>query len=147
MRVSVIGGSTTDEQTYEKARELGRLLARNGHTAVCGGHFGVMEAVCRGAKEEDDEALTVGVLSGDDPGDANDYVDVPVATGMGNARNALVVLNGEAVVAVDGAYGTLSEIAHALDIGKTVVGLDTHDVDGVVGVETPEEALERVESD
>jgi uncharacterized protein (TIGR00725 family) len=143
MRVSVIGGSTADDETYELARQLGRLLATHGHTVVCGGYFGVMEAVCRGAKEED--GRTVGVLSGEDPGEANDYVDVPVATNMGDARNALVVLNGEAVIAVDGAYGTLSEIGHALVLGKTVVGLNTHDIDGVIDVETPQEALDRIE--
>jgi len=146
MRVSVIGGSTVEGETYSVARRLGRLLARNGHTVVCGGYFGVMEAVCRGAKEEEKGTLTIGVLSGDDPGGANEYVDIPVATGMGNARNALVVLNGEAVVAVDGAYGTLSEIAHALDFGKTVVGLGTDDVDGVSHAETPDEAIEVIES-
>ena len=146
MRISVIGGSTVDEETYDEARELGRLLAERGHTVVCGGYGGVMEAVCRGAKEEDAEARTVGVLSGDDPDEANDYVDVPVATNMGDARNALVVLNGEAVIAVDGAYGTLSEIAHALVLGRTVVGLDTHDVEGVKQVGTPREAVERIEN-
>ncbi|MDZ7687986.1 MAG: TIGR00725 family protein [Halobacteriales archaeon] len=145
MRVSVIGGSTVDDETYEEARELGRLLARRGHTVVCGGYFGVMEGVCRGAKEEDEDACTVGVLSGDDTDEANEYVDVPVATNMGHARNALVVLNGEAVIAVDGAYGTLSEIAHALVLGRTVVGIDTHNVEGVESVETPQEAVERVE--
>jgi len=144
MRVSVIGGSTVDDGTYEAARELGRLLASRGHVVVCGGYFGVMEGVCRGAREEG--GTTVGVLSGEDPDDANDYVDVPVATNMGEARNALVVLNGDAVVAVDGSYGTLSEIGHALSLGKVVVGLDTHDIEGVVGVETPEDAVERVES-
>jgi len=143
MRVSVIGGSTVDEETYEVARELGRLLAERGHIVVCGGYGGVMEAVCRGAK--DGGGTTVGVLSGEDPDEANEYVDVPVATNMGHARNALVVLNGDAVVAVDGTYGTLSEIAHTLVLEKTVVGLDTHEVDGVESVGTPHEAVERVE--
>ncbi len=143
MRVSVIGGATVEEETYETARELGRILGERGHTVVCGGYFGVMEGVCRGAKEEG--GTTVGVLSGDNPDDANDYVDVPVATNMGEARNALVVLNGEAVIAVDGSYGTLSEIGHALSRGKHVVGLNTHDVEGVVDVETPREAVDRVE--
>jgi len=145
MRISVIGGSTVDDEKYEVAQKLGRLLARRGHTVVCGGYYGVMEGVCRGAKEED--GTTVGVLSGDDPDAANEYVDVSVATNMGHARNALVVLNGDAVVAVDGAYGTLSEIAHALVLGKKVVGLDTHDVEGVESVETPHEAVERVEAE
>ena len=143
MRISVIGGSTVDDETYEEARELGRLLAERGHTVVCGGYGGVMEAVCRGANEEG--GTTVGVLSGDDPDEANNYVDVPVVTNMGHARNALVVLNGDAVIAVDGAYGTLSEIAHALVLEKTVVGLDTHDIEGVESVGTPQEAVERVE--
>jgi len=145
MRVSVIGGSTVDRETYEEARELGRVLAREGHTVVCGGYGGVMEAVCRGASEEG--GRTVGVLSGGDPDEANEYVDVPVATNMGHARNVLVVLNGEAIIAVDGAYGTLSEIAHSLVLGKTVVGLDTHDVNGVESVGTPREAVERIERD
>ena len=144
MRVSVIGGSAVDDETYGDARELGRLLAKREHTVVCGGYGGVMEAVCRGAKEEN--GTTVGVLSGDDPDEANEYVDVPVATNMGHARNALVVLNGEAVIAVDGAYGTLSEIAHALVLKKTVVGLDTHDVEGVEEAETPQDAVETVET-
>jgi uncharacterized protein (TIGR00725 family) len=143
MRVSVIGGSTVDDETYEEARELGRLLARRGHTVVCGGYGGVMEAVCRGAKEKD--GRTVGVLSGGDTDEANDYVDVPVATNMGHARNALVVLNGEKVVAVDGASGTLSEIGHALSLGKEVIGIETHDVDGVTDVEAPHEAVEVLE--
>ena len=144
MRVSVIGGSAVDDETYGDARELGRLLAKREHTVVCGGYGGVMEAVCRGAKEEN--GTTVGVLSGDDPDEANEYVDVPVATNMGHARNALVVLNGEAVIAVDGAYGTLSEIAHAFVLKKTVVGLDTHNVEGVEEVETPQDAVELVET-
>jgi hypothetical protein len=144
MRVSVIGGSTVDDETYTEARELGRLLAERGHTVVCGGYGGVMEAVCRGAKKEN--GTTVGVLSGDDPDEANEHVDVPVATNMGHARNALVVLNGEAVIAVDGAYGTLSEIAHALVLGKTVVGLNTHDVEGVEEADTPHDAVETVET-
>jgi uncharacterized protein (TIGR00725 family) len=144
MRISVIGGSTVDDETYGEARELGRVLAEAGHTVVCGGYYGVMEAVCRGAKKED--GTTVGVLSGDDPGAANEYVDVPVATNMGHARNALVVLNGDAVIAVDGAYGTLSEIAHALVLGRTVVGLETHDIEGVESAGTPKEAVERVEA-
>ena len=143
MRVSVIGGSTVDEETYEEARELGGVLAERGHVVVCGGYGGVMEGVCRGANER--EGTTVGVLSGDEPDEANEYVDFPVATNMGDARNALVVLNGDAVIAVDGSYGTLSEIAHALVLGRTVVGLDTHDVDGVETVGTPQEAVEHIE--
>lgn len=157
MRVSVIGGSRVDEETYGRAREVGRLLAARGHTVVCGGYGGVMEAACRGAvetRESDDapdragDALTVGVLSGDDPRAANEWVDVPVATGLGNARNPLVVMNGDGVIAVDGAMGTLSELGHAMDYGRPVAGLGTHDLmewEGFEAVETPDEAVESVE--
>ncbi|WP_229113546.1 TIGR00725 family protein [Halapricum desulfuricans] len=143
MRVSVIGGSSIDQQHYDRAREVGRLLSKRGHEVVCGGLGGVMEATCRGAIETGGH--TIGILPGEDRDAANEYVETVVATGMGNARNALVVLNGDAAVAIDGSTGTLSEIALALDRGLPVAGLDTHDVDGVEAVETPEKAVEYVE--
>ncbi|MFC7114235.1 TIGR00725 family protein [Natronoarchaeum sp. GCM10025703] len=143
MRVSVIGGGTVEDAEYETARRLGRVIAKRGHTVVCGGLGGVMEAACRGAHDEGGE--TIGILPGEDRGEANQYVTTPIATGLGNARNVLVVLNGDAAVAVDGSTGTLSEIAHALDTGRPVAGLDTHDVDGVEAVETPAEAVDHVE--
>lgn len=144
MRVSVIGGGTVGEEDARLAREVGREVGERGHDLVCGGLGGVMEAACRGAREAG--ARTIGILPGDDPAGANPYVDVPVATGIGHARNVMVVLNGEAVVAVDGAHGTLSEIAHALDLGRPIVGLRTHDVEGVVHVESPTAALDRLEA-
>jgi len=143
MRVSVIGGSTVDEPTYEQAREVGRLLGERGHEVVCGGRGGVMEAVCHGAQEHGGH--TIGILPGEDRAAANDAVETPLATGLGNARNALVALNGDAVIAIDGATGTLSEIALALDYGRPVAGLGTHQVEGVVAVDTPWEAVEYVE--
>ena len=143
MRVSVIGGSTVDPDDYETAREVGRLLGKRDHEVICGGLTGVMEAVCRGASEVG--GRTIGVLPGSDRAAANEYVDVAVATGMGSTRNALVVLNGDAAIAVDGSTGTLSEIGLALDYGRPVAGIDTHDVAGVEAVETPEEAVTHVE--
>jgi uncharacterized protein (TIGR00725 family) len=146
MRVAVIGGSRVDEGTYAVARELGELLGERDHTVVCGGYGGVMEAVCRGASDRGGH--TVGVLSGSDPRAGNDYLDTAVATGLGNARNPIVVMNGDAVVAIDGATGTLSELGHALDYGKPVAGLDTHDCSEFTGfeaVDTPEAAVESVE--
>jgi hypothetical protein len=146
MRVSVIGGSTVDGESYERARTVGRLCGERGHTVVCGGYGGVMEAACRGAAEAGGES--VGILSGTDPEEANDYVTTPVVTGLGNARNPLVVLNGDGVVAVDGATGTLSELGHALDFGLPVAGLGTHDLsgfDGFEAVETPPAAVDSVE--
>jgi len=142
MRVSVIGGGRVDEATYETAVAVGRELGERGHTVVCGGLGGVMEAVCRGAREA---GHTIGILPGPDREAANEYVQTAIATDMGNARNVLVVLNGDAVVAIDGSTGTLSEIGHALDFDRPVVGLDTHDVPGLEPVETPTEAVDYVE--
>jgi uncharacterized protein (TIGR00725 family) len=145
MRVAVIGGSTIDERTEETARRLGRLLGERDHTVVCGGLGGVMAAVCEGATRAGAE--TIGVLPGEDPVAANEWVSTPIATGLGNARNVLVALNGAGVVAVDGASGTLSEIGHALEFGRPVAGLAAHDpgLEGFEAVETPTEAIEYVE--
>lgn len=143
MRVSVIGGSTVSTDEYERARKLGELLAESGQEVVCGGLGGVMEGVCRGAR--DAGGHTIGILPGEDRSAANEFVETPIATGMGNARNALVVLNGDAVVAIDGSTGTLSEIGLALDYGRPVAGLDTHRIDGIEHVETPKRAVEYIE--
>lgn len=143
MRVSVVGGSTVPEEQYEAARDVGRLLAERDHVVVSGGLGGAMEAVCRGAREEDGE--TIGILPTADPATANDYVTTPIATGIGDARNVMVALNGDAAIAIDGSYGTLSEIALLRNGGIPVAGIDTHDVEGVEHVETPRAAVEYVE--
>lgn len=143
MRVSVIGGSTVGAETYSIARRVGERLATAGHAVVCGGLGGVMEAACRGAA--DANGATIGILPGTDPAAANRFVEIPVATGLGSARNVLVVLNGAAVIAIDGGSGTLSEIGHALDLDRPVAGLDTHPIPGVEAVDTPTEAVEFVE--
>ena len=144
MRVSVIGGSTTDERSAETAERLGRALAESGHTVVCGGYGGVMEAACRGASDADGH--TIGILSSDDPADANPYIQEPIATGLGHARNALVVMNGEAVIAVDGGSGTLAELGYAGVYDRPTAGLGTHDTDHVTAVEGVEAAVRYVES-
>jgi len=147
MRVSVIGGSTVSDAEYKQAREVGRLLADRGHEVVCGGLGGVMEAVCRGVDEADGHAI--GILPGERRGVANAHVDTAIATGMGAARNVLVVLNGRAVIAVDGATGTLSEFGHALDMGRPVAGIGTHRIEGLDGiehVERPAAAVDYVEA-
>ena len=143
MRVSVIGGSTVSPVEYATAEELGRELAERGHTVICGGLGGVMEAVSSGASEAGGE--TIGLLPTDDPADANEYVDIAVATGIGHARNVMVPMNGDAVIAVDGGPGTLSEIALSQVYERPIAGIGTHDVEGVVYVETPAEAVEYVE--
>ena len=112
---------------------------------VCGGLGGVMEAACRGAKEAD--ATTVGILPGTDRSAANRFVDVAIPTGLGEARNALVVRAADAVIAIGGAYGTLSEIALALKAGKRVAGIGTWQIDGVERVDSPEAAVEAVLGD
>jgi len=139
IRIGVIGGSRPGRPALDMALEVGRLVARSGAVLVCGGLGGVMEAASRGAREEG--GFVVGILPGSTPADANPWVDVPIATGLGYTRNALVVMNADAIVAVDGEYGTLSEIAYGLIQGKRVVGLGTWDVRGVTAAATPEEAV------
>jgi len=123
MLIAVVGGSTCSAEDARVAEAVGRGLASRGAALVCGGMGGVMEAACRGAKSAG--GLTVGILPGDDRRSANPHVDVPVVTGMGHARNAIVVKTAQAVIAVDGSYGTLSEIALALQNGTSVIGLGT----------------------
>ncbi|PKB78629.1 MAG: TIGR00725 family protein [SAR202 cluster bacterium Io17-Chloro-G9] len=124
MIIAVIGSSrpaTTEH--VELAEQVGRELAKRGIQLVCGGLTGVMEAVCRGAKAEG--GLTIGILPGQSSKDANKYVDIPIVTGMRYSRNVIVVNTGQAVIAIGGAFGTLSEIGHALGDGIPVIGLKT----------------------
>jgi len=144
MRVSVIGGSTVTDEQYQQARRVGALLGERGHQLVCGGRSGVMEAACAGAS--DAGGHTIGILPGKRREAANEYVDTAIATGMGNARNVLVVLNGDAVIAVNGTTGTLSELGHALDMQRPVAGIATWGLEGVEAVSTPEAAVDYVES-
>ena len=123
MIISVIGASAPTAEIASLAEQVGRELAKRGVDMVCGGLGGVMEAACRGAKSAG--GTTIGILPGSDARDANQWVDVPICTGLGHARNVIVVNTGQAVIAVDGAYGTLSEIAHALADGIPVIGLKT----------------------
>lgn len=130
------GSCTADVEAGAEA--VGRALGRAGAVVVCGGLGGVMAAACRGAKAEG--AATLGILPGDDRRAANAWVDVAVATGIGEARNALVVRAADAVVAIGGEYGTLSEIALALKMGRPVVGLGTWEITGVVRATGADEA-------
>ena len=145
--VAVVGGGEADPDVLAIAEDVGRRLARRDAVVLCGGLGGVMEAACRGAKAEG--GTTVGILPTDDRHQANAYVDVAIATGMGEARNALVVRAADVVLAVDGEFGTLSEIALALRTGTPVVGIATWElsmqgrpVDVILRVETAEDAVE-----
>jgi uncharacterized protein (TIGR00725 family) len=124
--VAVIGGARCTTQEDAWAEAVGRALAERGALVVCGGRSGVMEAACRGAKAGG--GLTIGILPGTRRDDANPFVDVVVTTGIGEARNAIVVRTAQAAVAVGGEYGTLSEIAFALKRGLPVAGLGTWDI-------------------
>ena len=121
--VAVVGAGVADETLARRAGEVGRLLAQRGAVLVTGGLGGVMESACRGAKEAG--GTTVALLPGHRREDANPYVDIALATGMGEMRNALIVRAADAVIAIAGEYGTLSEVAFALKIGTPVVGLGT----------------------
>ncbi len=122
-QVAVIGGGQASSREAKLAEEVGRLLARRGVILVCGGLGGVMEAVCRGASAEG--GLTIGIVPGESRRGANRYVQIPIVTGIGYARNVAVVTSAQAVIAIGGSYGTLSEIGHALQSGIPVVGLET----------------------
>jgi len=138
----VVGAGDADAPQRAVAEAVGRLLAEAGAVVVTGGRGGVMEAACRGAREAG--GPTLGILPGADRAEANAWVEVAVPTGMGEARNALVVRAADAIVAIGGAWGTLSEIALARKAGKPVVGLDSWDLEGVERFDSAAEAVAAV---
>ena len=121
--IAVIGGGQCSKQEARLAETLGRMIAKHGAILVCGGLGGVMEAACKGAISEG--GTTIGILPGDNRQAANPYVQIPIATSIGYARNVAVVKSAQAVIAVGGSYGTLSEIGHALQSGIPVIGLNS----------------------
>jgi len=148
MIIAVIGNSSCSPEETKLAESVGELLAQQGVTVICGGLGGVMEAVCRGAKSKG--GLTVGILPGQDSSTANPWVDIPVVTGLGEARNVAVVKSAQAVIAIGGSYGTLSEIAYALKSGIPVIGLNTWSLsrngredDSIIRVQSATEAVDK----
>jgi uncharacterized protein (TIGR00725 family) len=145
--VGIIGASRASEELEELAEEVGAEVARSGAAVVCGGLTGVMEAACRGARSEG--GLTIGIIPSDDRRDANPHVQVPVVTGMGMSRNIVVVKTADVLIAVGGEYGTLSEIAYALNMHKKVFSLRSwelqkarpEDIPNLVHVTEPREAV------
>jgi uncharacterized protein (TIGR00725 family) len=121
--IAVIGTRQPSPEESKLAEEVGRELAKNGVALICGGLGGVMEDACRGACAEG--GLTIGVIPGDDRKSANHYVQIPIVTGIGYARNVIIVKSAQAIIAVGGGYGTLTEIGYALDSKKPVIGLKT----------------------
>jgi uncharacterized protein (TIGR00725 family) len=148
MIIAVIGDSSCSPEETKQAESVGELLAQQGATIVCGGLGGVMEGACRGAKSKG--GLTIGILPGQDPSTANPWVDIPVATGLGEARNVAVVKSSQVVIAIGGRYGTLSEIAHALKSNIPVIGLNTWSLsrngqkdDSIIRVQSAAEAVDK----
>ncbi len=151
MIISVIGSSSAKPEHVALAEAVGRELARRNVMVACGGMTGVMEAVCRGAKAEG--GATIGILPGRRGSTFNSYVDIPIYTTLGYARNIIVVHTGQACIAVGGAFGTLSEIAYAMDAGIPVIGLSTWSLsvkgdgdpvaEGIIPASDPADAVDK----
>jgi uncharacterized protein (TIGR00725 family) len=146
--IAVIGGSEVSPQIAGLAEEVGREIARRGAVLVCGGLGGVMEAACKGATEAG--GLTIGILPGENRREANSYVQIPIVTGIGYARNVAVVKSSQAVIAIDGSYGTLTEIGYALQSAIPVIGLKTWSLalngkadDSIIPAENPKDAVNK----
>lgn len=142
--IGVIGIAEASDAECKIAEEVGMEIAKRKSVLICGGLGGVMEAACRGAKSEG--GLTVGIIPGFDKSDANSYVDIPIVTGMSEARNIIIVRSSDALIAIGGnlkSYGTLSEIAFALKLGVPIVGINTWEVSpDIQRVQTPKEAVD-----
>jgi uncharacterized protein (TIGR00725 family) len=138
--IGVIGGGTAGPDILGIAEETGSLIAEHGCFLICGGMSGVMEAVARGAKASG--GTTIGILPHTERHEANPYIDIPIATGLGEGRNLIIIRTADILIAIDGEYGTLSEIAFALKMEKPVIGLNTWDIPGIIKAETPKEAME-----
>jgi len=137
--IGVIGAGTAGEDILGMAEETGRLIAEHGCLLICGGMGGVMEASARGAKGAG--GTTIGILPQPDRHTANPYIDIPIATSFGEARNLIIIRTADILIAVGGEYGTLSEIAFALKTEKRVIGLNTWDIRGIIKSGSPAEAV------
>lgn len=141
-RIGIIGGNLPDTVSLKNAERMGELIAKNGYILVNGGMKGVMEASARGAKSAN--GFVIGILPGKSREDCNSYVDIAIPTGLGYMRNPMVVLNSDIIVAINGSYGTLSEIAYTQIYNRTVFGLNTWNIKGVIPLSTPEEVINRI---
>ncbi len=146
--IAVIGGSQCSSEEAELAEEVGRELAKHGAILICGGLGGVMEAACKGASSQG--GVTIGILPGERHQAANPYVQIPIVTNLGEARNIIVIKSAQAVIAIGGSYGTLSEIGHALRSGIPVIGLNTWSLsrngqldNSIISAQNPAEAVKK----
>ncbi len=142
LRIAVFGGREISAELYKQTRELGTLLAKEDWQVFCGGGSGVMEAISRGVSEAG--GICIGILKGRDFNEANPWVTIPIVTDMGISRNALLAYNCDVAVAVDGNYGTLSEIAYALQLGKPVIGLQTWDISNIIVADNPGDIIIKI---
>ncbi len=142
--ISVFGGREADEKKLRDAEAVGKAIAEHGWVLLCGGRGGIMEAVSKGCTEAG--GLSIGILPGNDRSDANPYIQIPIATGIGLARNEIVARACDAAVAIGGKYGTLSEIAYALQFDKPVITLGSWDIPGSIKTHSPEELIRILEN-
>ncbi len=141
--IAVIGGRECSAADEQIAWEVGKLIAANNYGLICGGRGGIMEAAARGCR--DFGGTSIGILPDDDPAAANPYIDIAIPTGMGIMRNLLIVRSAVGVIAIDGKYGTLSEIAYALQLGKPIVGINSWDLsESIIQAGSAEEAVEKL---
>ncbi|NHZ86479.1 MAG: TIGR00725 family protein [Planctomycetia bacterium] len=133
-RIAVFGGRDIDKDTYNDAVEIGKLLAEENYLVFCGGGEGVMEAICKGVSIG--HGISIGILKGDNIKEGNKYLTIPILTNMGITRNALLPLNCDVAIAISGNYGTLSEIAYALQLKIPIICYKTWDIPGILSVNT-----------
>ncbi len=140
--IAVIGGAETNQTNLKIAEEVGRLIAKKGAILITGGLGGVMEYASKGAKESG--GLVIGILPGTDKRTANEYVDIPIVTGMNQARNIIIARTCDCAIAIDGKYGTLSEIAYCLMFSVPIIGINTWDIDApIIKVKTAKAAVSK----
>ncbi|HXX82315.1 MAG TPA: TIGR00725 family protein [Thermodesulfovibrionales bacterium] len=137
--IGVIGGRRVDKTLLNEAEKVGSLVAQKEIVLVCGGLTGVMEAVAKGARSAG--GITVGILPQEHKRDANEYIDIPIVTGLGIGRNVIIARTADVLISIGGEYGTLSEIAFALQMGKPVIGIRTWDIKGVIPAQDADDAI------
>ena len=144
IRIGIIGAGTCSQEIYKTAEKLGKLVAERGDILICGGLGGVMEAAAKGAKSK--SGTTIGILPGFSTEDANPFIDIPIVTGLSHARNVIIARSSDVLIAVAGEYGTLSEIAIALKLGKPVIGISSWNISkDIFQTQSPEEAINKVD--
>lgn len=143
-RISVFGGRDINRTTYNDTVQIGQKLARENYLVFCGGGFGVMEAISKGVYKE--SGTVIGILKGITLNEANKFLSIPIATGMDIGRNVLLAYNCDAAVAISGKYGTMSEIAYAMQLNKPVIGYNTLSINNIIIAQTPAEVILKIKS-